>query len=328
MKKPLFSIIVPAYNASYYIEKCIRSILNQTFDDYELIIVDDGSIDDTLKLCENFERKNQKVKVFHQTNKGVVFARAKGVKESKGEYLLFCDSDDMIHKDTLKLIKNVIHKTKSDVITFKMTNNLEQLKEVNDGRYYNKNELEKYIFPYLLEDENGKYFKPSICGGAYKRSLYISNQVDNVKIEIGEDLACMKSMLFNAYSLYEMNDILYYYNNNTESATRSKKVFLWNGPELIGRHIESKIDINSFDMQQQLYRVITHQLFLVVKSQFNKKENYKKIRENILKKLDNDYYINAINQCTYSMSYIKGNLARLSLKKKWILLIFIFSKIC
>lgn len=161
--KPLFSIIVPAYNASCYIERCIKSIINQTDNDYELIIVDDGSTDNTFKLCENFEQENKNIKIFHQENKGVVFARAKGVKESKGKYLIFCDSDDMIHKDTLKLIKNVIDKIEPDMVTFKMSNNLEQLEKVNIGKYYNKKEIEKYIFPYLLEDKNGKYFKPSIC---------------------------------------------------------------------------------------------------------------------------------------------------------------------
>ena len=165
------------------------------------------------------------------------------------------------------------------------------------------------------------------AGGAYKRNLYTNNQVSNVKIEIGEDLACMKSMIFNSNSLYEMDDVLYYYNNNPKSATRIRKVFLWDGPELIGKHIESKINVNSFDMQEQLYRVITHQLFLVVKSRFYDGKSYLKIKDDIIKNLNNEYYKNAINRCTYSLKNIKGNLARIALKKKYVFLIFIFSKI-
>lgn len=164
-------------------------------------------------------------------------------------------------------------------------------------------------------------------GGAYKRSLYINNQVSNVKIEIGEDLACMKSMIFNANSLYEMDDVLYYYNNNPKSATRSRKVFLWDGPELIGRHIESKVDINTFDLKQQLDRVITHQLFLVVKSHFYDEKSYSAIKHEIIEKLNNDYYVDAVNKCRYSFKNIKGNLARILLKRRYIFLIYLFSKI-
>ena len=134
-------------------------------------------------------------------------------------------------------------------------------------------------------------------------------------------------MVFNADSLYEMEDILYYYNRNIESVTMRKKVFLWNGPELIGKHLETKINMDSFDMKEQLNRVITHQLFLVVKSQFNQNTSYFKIRHEILEQLNKEYYFNAINKCNYSWRNIKGNLAKISLKRKFIFLIYIFSKI-
>lgn len=325
--KPLFSIIVPAYNADQYIEECIDSILKQTIDEYEVIIVDDGSTDNTLELCRRIEENYNKIKVFHQNNKGVVFARAKGVKESCGKYLIFCDSDDKIHYETLEAVRNVVHKTNADIITFEMSNDFSQLKRKDQGIYYDKANIVENIFPYLLEDRYGKHFKTSIWGGAYKRELYIANQIENVRIEIGEDLAEIKAMVFNANSLYEMHDILYYYNRNIESVTMRKKVFLWDGPELIGKHIESKIDIDSYDMRKQLDRLVTHQLFLVVKSQFNEKKKYKEIKANILKNLNNDYYQKSIKNCEYSICNLKGNLARVLLKRKLLFLIYMISKI-
>ncbi len=155
----------------------------------------------------------------------------------------------------------------------------------------------------------------------------MSNQVNDVKIEIGEDLASIKPIIFNSNSLYQMDDILYYYRENMQSATRSKKVFLWNGPELIGKHIEKKIDMNSYNMKEQLNRVITHQLFLVVKSQFNRKEKYVTIKNNILMNLNNEYYKDAVSKCKYSIKYLKGILAKICLKYKLVFLMYIISKI-
>lgn len=161
--KSFFSIIIPAYNASNYIKECIKSIINQTVDKYEIIIVDDGSTDNTLEICEELQKKYKNIKVFHQENMGVVYARARGVKESKGEYLIFCDSDDMIHPETLESVQCAIDKTNADIITFKMSSNLEKLKRADRGKYYDRDSIEKNIFPYLLEDKKGNYFKPSIC---------------------------------------------------------------------------------------------------------------------------------------------------------------------
>ena len=186
----LFSIIIPAYNASKYISECINSIINQTSDNYELIIIDDGSTDNTLEICNEVAKKNDRIKVIHQDNKGVSITRARGVAEAKGEYLVFCDSDDMLYSETLKYLENVINKYKADVITFGVTSNSNLLECSNNGKLYNKEDIEKIIYPYLLENKYGKYFPPSIWGGAFKKSLYIENQVQNCKIEIGEDLAC------------------------------------------------------------------------------------------------------------------------------------------
>ncbi len=326
MNNILFSIIIPAYNATEFIGECVKSILDQTYDNYEIIIIDDGSTDNTLKKCKQLFENNDKIRIFHQENKGVGLARVAGTNKAQGEYLIFCDSDDMLHPETLESISKVIEDTDADVITFKMSSDFKKTKRGESGKFYNKKAIEKYIFPYLLEDKNGKYFKPSVCGAAYRRRLYIENQVKNCRIEIGEDLACMKSIIFNANSLYEMNDVFYFYRRNILSATMSHKVFLWNGPELIGKHIESKININSFDMKEQLNRVITHQLFLVVKSQFNRKERYIDIRRDIISNLKNEYYKQAINNCKYSYRNIKGNLALWALRHRIIILIYFFNK--
>ena len=90
------SVIVPIYNAEAYIEECVRSILNQTFSDFELILVDDGSKDGSLELCKKIASQDSRVKVIHQENAGSAAAKNTGLSIAKGEFIKFCDADDTI----------------------------------------------------------------------------------------------------------------------------------------------------------------------------------------------------------------------------------------
>lgn len=100
--KPVISIIVPLYNSELYLAKCIESILIQNFKNFELILINDGSTDKSGTICATYEKKDSRIKVFHQTNKGVSSARNKGIQESIGKYLCFIDSDDWVHKKYLE----------------------------------------------------------------------------------------------------------------------------------------------------------------------------------------------------------------------------------
>ena len=98
-KMPKLSIIVPVYKVEQYINKCIDSILNQTFTDFELILVDDGSPDNCGKICDEYAQKDERVRVIHKENGGVSSARNLGIDEAKGEYVSFIDPDDWIDLD-------------------------------------------------------------------------------------------------------------------------------------------------------------------------------------------------------------------------------------
>ena len=93
---PIISVIVPVYNAEDYLDRCVRSILSQSFTDFELLLIDDGSLDKCGEICDNAAQKDQRIKVIHQKNLGVSAARNKGLDYSKGEYIFFCDSDDAL----------------------------------------------------------------------------------------------------------------------------------------------------------------------------------------------------------------------------------------
>lgn len=92
----MISVIVPVYNQSRYLARCIDSILNQSYDDFELLLINDGSIDDSGTICEKYKLQDKRVKVYHQTNKGVSAARNHGLRVASGEWITFVDSDDYI----------------------------------------------------------------------------------------------------------------------------------------------------------------------------------------------------------------------------------------
>lgn len=101
MNKPIISIIVPVYNVEKYLPRCIDSILAQTFTDFELLLIDDGSIDNSGNICDDYAKKDNRIRVFHKQNGGVSSARNLGLDNAKGEWITFVDSDDLIDNETL-----------------------------------------------------------------------------------------------------------------------------------------------------------------------------------------------------------------------------------
>ncbi|MBQ7815737.1 MAG: glycosyltransferase, partial [Oscillospiraceae bacterium] len=100
----MISVIVPVYNTEKFLDKCIESISKQTFDDFEIILVDDGSTDKSGQICDTWAHKDNRVKVIHKQNAGVSAARNNGIAAAKGEYIAFVDSDDTVSPDYLRLL--------------------------------------------------------------------------------------------------------------------------------------------------------------------------------------------------------------------------------
>ena len=111
----MISVIVPVYNVENYIRECLDSILAQTFIDFELILVNDGSTDHSGRICEEYKEKDSRIKVFHKENGGLSSARNKGIEEAKGEFICFVDSDDTIRGDYLEILYNTISADGSDL---------------------------------------------------------------------------------------------------------------------------------------------------------------------------------------------------------------------
>ena len=111
-KNPLFSVIVPVYNSEKYLNKCIDSILKQSFDNYELLLINDGSTDKSLEICKKYERLDSRVKVYNKKNSGTASTRNFGLFKAKGDYVVYVDSDDSIETCHLKKNSQIIKQHK------------------------------------------------------------------------------------------------------------------------------------------------------------------------------------------------------------------------
>jgi glycosyltransferase involved in cell wall biosynthesis len=117
-ENPLISVIIPVYNAGKYLSQCIDSILNQTFNEWELILINDGSIDDSPFICDNFKNIDKRIIVIHKQNEGVGRARNDGIVKAKGVYLCFVDADDWLNKTTLEIALQASNNNILDLIQF------------------------------------------------------------------------------------------------------------------------------------------------------------------------------------------------------------------
>lgn len=171
-----FSIIVPVYNVENYLPKCVESVLRQTFKDYEVILVDDGSTDHSGKLCDGYACRDMRFRVLHQRNHGLSQARNAGLEAAKGEWIAFVDSDDWIEPEMLQVLDGEIEKNPADLYRFNMRKVNEKGKEterllycVENGGIFFETEQEKFEFYFhvFMQYKIGW----EVCGGIYKRNL-------------------------------------------------------------------------------------------------------------------------------------------------------------
>ena len=199
MKNDLVSIIVPVYNVEKYISKCLESLVYQTYGNLEIIVVNDGSMDNSEKVIQNFMKQDKRIRYYKKKNGGLSSARNFGLKKATGEYVLFVDSDDYIHLNTIQILIDNIKNY--DIICFNYV-------VVFENEQYNY--IPKY---YLQENVLSNYIltQPSACTKMYKRGLFVAN---NLLFDEGihyEDLALIPSFACLTNRIIFINHCLYYY---------------------------------------------------------------------------------------------------------------------
>lgn len=143
----MISIIVPVYNSASTLPNCIESLLTQTYPDFEILLIDDGSKDTSSSLCDMYMSQDSRIRTFHKVNGGVSSARNLGIKQAKGEYITFCDADDSFEPDALSFFYNTISQYNPDIIRtgYKKNLLLENKKKLNQMLYILLQIKNKYL---------------------------------------------------------------------------------------------------------------------------------------------------------------------------------------
>lgn len=225
---PLFSIIIPVYNVEKYLNKCVDSVLNQTFTDFEVILVDDGSPDNCPAICDSYAEKDNRVKVIHKQNGGLINARKSGLEAASGGYIGFVDSDDWIEPEMYELFAQMIEKYSPDMVLsdfyFDNEKELVNSEQLFEQEFYDKSALKEKLYPKMLF--SGIYYKfgvnPCCWSKVYKKELLKKNLplVDG-RIKMGEDAAFTYPCLLDAKSVATIKKPSYHYILNPESMTKS-----------------------------------------------------------------------------------------------------------
>lgn len=209
----LISIIVPVYNGEKYISRCIDSLVNQDYRKVEIIIIDDGSIDKTKKICERYLKDNR-VRYYFQKNQGPSVARNLGIQKAQGQWIMFVDCDDWVSSSFCKDAFNVIKKTRADLGMFLLssTNHFDGNKLTEDNIPEYKIISKEKAFEYIIDDNIiGHYSWNKI----YKKELFDHINFENKKKF--EDIGIMYKLVEKAKKIVFINKILYYYFQRSDS---------------------------------------------------------------------------------------------------------------
>ncbi len=225
----LFSVIVPIYNIEKYLARCVDSVLAQTFSDFELILVDDGSPDNCPAICDQYAKNDSRIQVVHKPNGGLVSARQAGIRIARGDYIFNLDGDDALCPDALESAREIISHTQADIISFshrrwtdgELSDVVEDL--VPEG-LYNKEQMAEHIYPKLLSDKNMEHIFYFLWGKAIKRELVLPHQLQvNPAISLGEDLSCIVPCYLQAQTVYMSKKAVYLYTIRNDSISTDFK---------------------------------------------------------------------------------------------------------
>ena len=223
---PLISIIVPVYNVKNYLPSCVESILNQTYSDFELILIDDGSDDGSEKICDDLLKKDNRIVVIHKKNGGVSSARNAGLKVSKGEYISFVDSDDTIDPLYFEELLHLLKNSKYDFVACSLLATDGKCTYMLDGQSNNSGQIKDV----KLNSDSFEFFRWYSINGPFcklikKDLLTLEGELFfDESLSVGEDLVFYIEVLKRARGCTALAKTLYYYLQRSDSAMNTKSL--------------------------------------------------------------------------------------------------------
>lgn len=210
---PKVSVIIPVYNSEKYLNKCLDSVFGQSFDDFELILVNDGSSDSSLNIMESYlKRYPDKMSVLNQENSGQAAARNRGLDEARGEFVFFVDSDDYLHTDALQIAYSHAAEHKLDIVCFNLFRDEGGIVTSTPGPMCRNSDP---VRQYILNEA-------SPCNKLILRALLIENKLTFSVGKIYEDLELIPQLALYTDKIGFIDDCLYYYVIHQNSTMRQK----------------------------------------------------------------------------------------------------------
>lgn len=291
------TVVIPVYNVEKYLKKCVDSVEKQTYKNFEVILVDDGSTDSSGELCDVLAKENDNIRVIHQENKGLGGARSTGIKSCNTEYIMFLDSDDYIHPELLEKCMDVLKNNNCDIVLFDMINVNEQgekgiLYSAPCGNGKILSETEK----------SGLCLSPSACDKAYRTSLFKDNGIYYPNKVWYEDLRTTPKLLVFAERVMKLeSEPLYYYLQRSDSIMHTPDY-----NRIVRERTAAAEDLYAFFKERSLveeysemleFIAIYHAFLLPCLEMYRKSGNYKKyldvllenLKEKVSKPLENPY---------------------------------------
>ena len=304
------SVIVPVYNVEKYIFQCVDSILNQTYRNIEIIIVDDGSTDKSSKICDEYQLKDSRVRVIHQKNKGLGGARNTGLKFATGEYVLFLDSDDWLECDALEIMINKIQNSRADIVIGGINLYIEETQEIKNGWI---KDFSDRTGVYSINNDNFiETFTPA-WARLYRKSFLDNNNLKFVEHCYYEDNSWGCFIAIYTKKIAFVKKVFFYrQHKNSITAIKDEKVFDWIKDFKYFYNFIKNQNINNEKLEMaKLWYFLNFYYYYKLLSHKNKKIFRKKIRE-ILPLLNIDFktiketkVIKSTQEKEYLVSFLK-----------------------
>lgn len=300
------SILMPVYNVQNYLDQSIKSVINQSFDDYELIIINDGSTDNSPKICDEYAKKYpENIQVFHQENQGLTKTRKNLIKKAQGEYILHLDSDDMLKNTLLQTLNEKIEQLDVDVIIYNFSKNEDFSPCENSIKYINSGELS---LEFVRETLVNSYEFNSLCNKCIKRDILkdVKNLPEDNFVQNAEDKLGNLRMYDLNLKTYYTNEVYYYYRPNLNSMTNKLPKAFYISEKYVSNVILEYSKKWNISFKQDYYNVMIG--FKKINYDFFSSQKLSDKIKTIKEIVKDDFFMNAYKKCDKKLLTYKKRL--------------------
>lgn len=326
MGENLISVVVPVYNTEKYLSDCVESILGQTYAAWELILVDDGSTDDSGAICDTYGKKDERVYVIHQENAGVTRARAAGLRQAQGQYVYFVDADDWLEPEALQIAADIIETHHPKLISLgrlrESGGESRYLPEPAEPGFYGREEVKIAIWPAALMDVhmNNMYYS---MGKVAERALLSAclEKVD-AHLRLGEDAVLSVWLYALTDSVYVCGEACYHYRVTEHSASNGFRVELFDQVGDTVEYFENRKDIPIPGLKEQLHRyvVMVSSTYLLMAAQARASKELPQVKDRLMQERFRRHF----DRAEFQTSSLLVRLLHFMLRRGWIRTAYVF----